>query len=222
MIRPPPAFAIACTLGTAAFLATVPAVAHPHVFIDARLEVTVAPDGTVAKIANVWRFDDAFSTMVVMDFDKNGNRKLDQDELDGLSQTILTNTGDYNWFQSVVKDGKNVALAAPKRMVTEMQDGQLLVLFEIRPAKPLQLSGKVDFGVYDPTFYTAISFPTDGDLVVHNLPAACRSKVVRPDPDKVLASNPKMLDEAFYADPKNNEVGKLFAIRLELSCGGTG
>jgi ABC-type uncharacterized transport system substrate-binding protein len=198
------------------------AVAHPHVFADARLEVTVAPDGTVEKIANVWRFDDAFSSEVLVDFDKNGDLKLDAKELDSLSRTILKSTGDYNWFQSVLADGKRVKLAPPARMITEMQDNRLIVLFEIHPEKPLKLQGTVSFGIYDPTFYTAISFPKDTDLVVHGLPKQCTEKVFRPDPDKVLAGNPKMLDEAFFADPKNNDVGALFATRLELTCGGTG
>lgn len=196
------------------------AMAHPHVFADARLEVTIAPDGTVEKIANVWRFDDAFSSTVLVDFDKNGDLKLDDKELADLSNTILKSTGDYNWFQSVISNGKNVKLARPDRMITEMQDNQLLVLFEIHPAEPLKVDGSASFGLYDPTFYTAIGFPHDSDLVVDGLPKQCRSRIVRPDPDKVLASNSKMLDEAFFADPKNNQVGALFATRLELSCGG--
>lgn len=196
--------------------------AHPHVFADARLEVTVAPDGTVEKIANVWRFDEAFSSEVLVDFDKNGDLKLDRNELDALSKTILKSTGDYNWFQAVLAAGKRVKLAPPARMITEMQDNRLIVLFEIHPEKPLKLHGDLSFGIYDPTFFTAISFPTDSDLVVHGLPQGCSEKIVRPDPDKVLAGNARMLDEAFFADPKNNDVGALFATRLELTCGGNG
>lgn len=208
------AVALAATAGSAD--------AHPHVFADARIEVTIAPDGTVEKIANVWRFDEAFSSTVLVDFDKNGDLKLEPAELDDLAGTILKSTGDYNWFQSVIANGKSVPLAKPKRMITEMQGNQLLVLFEIRPATPLKLSGRVSFGIYDPTFYTAIGFSKDSDLVVNGLPKQCREEVIRPDPDKVLAAHPQMATEAFFANPQNNDVGALFATRLELTCGATG
>ena len=222
MARSLAAFASVHALAAAVLLAgAFPAAAHPHVFVDARIEVNIAADGTVKSIANVWRFDDAFSSMVVMDFDKNGDHKLETSELDVLSSTILKNTGDYNWFQSVTANGKEVKLVAPGRMMAEMRDGQLLVLFKIRPAQPLKLAGKLTFGIYDPTFYTAITFQKDSDLVLHDLPKDCTSSVYRPDPDKVLAGNPQMATEAFFANPKNNDVGKLFATRLELTCGGT-
>ena len=61
-------------LGFFALLAsTVPASVHPHVFAEARLDVVVNPDGTVKSLRHLWRFDDLFSSTVLVEFDKNGD-----------------------------------------------------------------------------------------------------------------------------------------------------
>ena len=49
------------------------AAAHPHVFAEARLEVVLNPDRTVKSLRNLWRFDEVFSSTVLMEFDKNAD-----------------------------------------------------------------------------------------------------------------------------------------------------
>lgn len=82
--------------------------------------------------------------------------------------------------------------------------------------EPLKLSGKVVFGVYDPTFYTAIDFAQDDHMAVGNMPAHCPRKVVRPDRHEAIAENQASLREAFFTDP--TDLSKLFATRLRLDC----
>ncbi|WP_420960963.1 DUF1007 family protein [Brucella sp. IR073] len=198
------------------------AVAHPHVFAEARLEVTVAPDGTVEKLAHVWRFDDVFSSTVIMEFDKNGDLKLDHHELGELSKTISDSLAEYKYFQTVLHDGKDVAMTKPKHLIADMPpDNQLLVIFESKPEKPLKLEPghTVSFGVYDPTFYTAIDYVKDSDMHITGVPKNCSSKVVRPDPDEAIAANQATLTEAFFNDPTGTDFSKIFATRLEVTCG---
>ncbi|KXF76057.1 ABC transporter substrate-binding protein [Paramesorhizobium deserti] len=212
------AVALAFAAGAAASLPSA-ADAHPHVFADARLEVTVAPDGTVEKLAHVWRFDDVFSSTVLMEFDKNGDLKLDQSELDTLSQTINESIAEYKYFQTVLSDGKDVAMAKPAHLIADFPDNQLLIIFESKPEEPLKLDHKVSFGVYDPTFYTAIDYANDTDMHITGLPKVCSSKVVRPDPDEAIAANQGTLTDAFFNDPTGNDMSKIFATRLEIICG---
>ncbi|PRD42704.1 DUF1007 domain-containing protein [Phyllobacterium phragmitis] len=196
-----------------------PARAHPHVFADARLEVTVAPDGTVERLAHVWRFDDIFSSTVLMEFDKNGDLKLDQSELDTLSQTINDSIAEYKYFQTVLSDGKEVPMIKPAHLIADFPDNQLLIMFESKPEKPLKVDHKVSFGVYDPTFYTAIDYPDDSDMHISGVPNGCASKVVRPNPDEAIAANQTTLTDAFFNDPTGNDMSKIFATRLEITCG---
>ena len=205
--------AIAAIIGS-----TGPASVHPHVFAEARLDVTVNPDQTVKSLRHLWRFDDVFSSTVLMEFDKNSDLKLDDTELEDVSQTIFTSLADYNYFQLVTVNGKDVAMKPPAKLMANYENDQLIVLFESEPKAPLKLDGKIDFGVYDPTFYTAIDFTEDDHMAVENMPADCARQVIRPDPDDAIAQNQKTLTDAFFNDPTGTDLSKIFATKLELNC----
>jgi len=197
---------------------SVPAPAHPHVFAEARLDVVVNPDRTVKSLRHLWRFDELFSSTVLMEFDKNADLKLDDAELKDVSDTVHASLAEYNYFQVVTADGKDVAMQPPPALMANFDNEQLIILFETAPKEPLKLSGRLDFGVYDPTFYTAIDFVEDSQMAVNGLPADCRSSVIRPDPDEVLAQNQSTLTDAFFNDPAGTNMSKIFATKLELTC----
>jgi len=210
-----------------AFLAvsTAPATVHPHVFAEAKLNVALAPDGqTIQSLKHHWLFDDVFSSTVIVEFDTNGDNTLDAAELKEVSKTIFESIGEYAYFQIVTQDAKDVAMKPPADLAASFQGNQLIVQFHSEPAQPMPLKGKIDIGIYDPTFYTAIEYLDDKDLVAANLPTGCGAKVVRPDPDEVIAQNQKAMDEAFMSDPNNVNagMGKLFATKLELICQASG
>lgn len=210
---------LAATLAIAAVLAsTGPATVHPHVFAEARLEVEVNPDSTVKALKHLWRFDDVFSSTVLVEFDKNADLKLDDAELDDVSQTIFTSLADYKYFQLVTQDGKDVAMKPPPKLMASFENEQLIVLFASEPAAPLKLAGKIDFGVYDPSFYTSIDFTEDEMMEVKPLPPECKRQVIRPDPDTAIAQNKSTLTDAFYNDPTGTDLSKIFATKLELDC----
>ncbi|MDI6027271.1 DUF1007 family protein [Corticibacterium sp. UT-5YL-CI-8] len=204
---------------TALLLSTVPAQVHPHVFAEGRLDIVLNADGkTVKSLRHLWRFDDLFSSTVLMEFDKNSDLKLDDTELQEVSQTVFDSIGEFNYFQIVTQDGKDVAMKPPAQLMANYEKDQLIILFESEPKEPLALTGKVTFGVYDPTFYTAIEFLEDETMKVDGLPAACSQAVVRPDPDEAIAQNQSSLTDAFFNDPAGTDMSKIFATRLEVTC----
>ncbi|MBX3582127.1 MAG: DUF1007 family protein [Rhizobiaceae bacterium] len=206
-------------LGFALLLAsTVPAQVHPHVFAEARLDIVVNPDATVQSLRHLWRFDDLFSSTVLVEFDQNGDLKLDDSELQEVSKTVYDSLADFNYFQMVTLDGKDVAMKPPPRLMANFENEQLIIMFETEPKAPLPLKGKVDFGVYDPTFYTAIEYTEDENMAVKGMPAACTRTVIRPDPDEAIAQNQASLTEDFFTDPTGTDLSKIFATRLELNC----
>ncbi|TWF52015.1 DUF1007 family protein [Neorhizobium alkalisoli] len=197
----------------------VPAFAHPHIFAQARLEVVAGDDGNVSELRNVWRFDEVFSSSVLLDFDKNGDLKLDAKELAELGETMRTSMADYHYFATITMNGATIGVQKPDVIHASLKDNQLLVIFAVKPAKPVPLKGRLTFGIYDPTMYTAIDFPTDGDLVLKGAAfQKCQHKVVRPDPDEVISQNTSTLTDAFFNDPTGTDMTKLFATRIEVSC----
>ncbi|CAN7459259.1 DUF1007 family protein [Neorhizobium sp. LjRoot104] len=197
----------------------LPALAHPHIFAEARLEVVAGTDGNVAELHNVWRFDEVFSSSVLLDFDKNTDLKLDAKELAALGEVMRKSLGDYHYFTTITVNGANVGVQKPDVIHVSLDGNQLLVLFAVKPEKPVPLKGRLTFGVYDPSMYTSIDFPTDGDLIVKGDGFShCQHKVVRPDPDEVISQNSTSLTDAFFNDPTGTDMSKLFATRLELTC----
>jgi ABC-type uncharacterized transport system substrate-binding protein len=207
-----------CAAGAVMAFAS-PALSHPHIFAEARVEIVATDDGMLKELRNVWRFDDIFSSSVLMDFDKNSDLKLDHSELNEIANTIRDSLGDYSYFTFISKDGASSEIAKPEIFNVDFKDNQLLVFFVAKPKTPLKIGGRITFGVYDPTLYTAIDFAKDEDMVVEGKPfEACTHKVVRPDPDQVIAQNQSNLTEAFFNDPAGTDMGKLFATRLEVTC----
>ncbi|MDF1601694.1 DUF1007 family protein [Mesorhizobium sp. YIM 152430] len=209
-------------LGACALCATAaPALAHPHVFAEARLEIATK-DEQVKALRHVWRFDDLFSSTVIFEFDQNKDLKLDAQELEMVGSVILESLAEFGYFQFVTANGKDIAMNPPERIVAMLEDQQLIILFESTPEEAIALDGNLHFGVYDPTFYTAIDFYDDANLVVADMPDNCGKEVVRPDPDEALAMNQQSLTEAFFNEPGGVDYSKLFATRLEISCGAAG
>ncbi|HEV7317001.1 MAG TPA: DUF1007 family protein [Ensifer sp.] len=205
--------------GLATLLAPSLVFAHPHIFAEARLEVVSDDKDEISELRNVWRFDELFSSSVVLDFDKNSNAALDPDELAEVGQTVLESLSEYNYYTTILDNGKTIKVNKPDHITVDYKDGQLLMMFAVKPAEPMPLKGKLSFGVYDPTMYTAMDFATDDDLtVVGDKINACEHKVVRPDPDEVLAENKNTLTDAFWNDPTGTDMSKLFATRIEISC----
>jgi ABC-type uncharacterized transport system substrate-binding protein len=212
--------AIMLASAVAAPFATVgAAAAHPHVFAEARLDVILSPDHqSVKALRHLWRFDDLFSSTVMMEFDKNSDLKLDDKELKDVADTVHASLAEFNYFQRVTVNGKDVPMTPPPHLMANFDNDQLIILFESEPKEPIKLAGKIDFGVYDPTFYTAIDFTEDSNITVEGLPSNCTSKVIRPDPDEAIKENQKTLTEAFFNDPTGTDMSKIFATKLELNC----
>ncbi|MFN3717647.1 MAG: DUF1007 family protein [Rhizobium rhizophilum] len=207
-----------CAAGAVMAFAS-PALSHPHIFAEARVEIVATDDGMLKELRNVWRFDDIFSSSVLMDFDKNSDLKLDHGELSEIANTIRDSLGDYSYFTFITKDGASSDVARPEIFNVDFKDNQLLVFFVAKPKTPMKIGGRMTIGVYDPTLYTAIDFAKDEDMVAEGKPfEACTHKVVRPDPDQVIAQNQSNLTEAFFNDPAGTDMGKLFATRLEVTC----
>ena len=90
----------------ATFAAVESAAAHPHVFAEARLDVILSEDHqSVKALRHLWRFDDLFSSTVMMEFDKNSDLKLDDKELKDVADTVHASLAEFNYFQLVTVDG---------------------------------------------------------------------------------------------------------------------
>ena len=83
-------------LGLCAF--AVPALAHPHIFIDAKVTIVFDDAGKIAGLRNAWTFDQAFSSWVVQGLDTNNDRQTSPAELQPLADDNMNGLGEFGFY----------------------------------------------------------------------------------------------------------------------------
>lgn len=212
-------FRVAILGAAAAALLPAEAFAHPHIFIDAKFEAVASADGNLSELRNVWTFDEVFSSSVLLDFDKNADMTLDRNELIAVGKTVRVSLEQYKYYTNVSVNGKVVPMAKPDVIHADYKDGALILTFSLKPLQKTLLKGTAVFGIYDPTLYTAVDFAADADMESSGAGFAhCSRKVVRPNPDEIIAQNQATLTNLFFNDPMGTNFSQLVATRLEMKC----
>lgn len=210
-----PALALVGLIGSTTSLS-----AHPHVFAEARLEVVSNAEGSIDRLQHVWRFDDLFTTTVILEFDADANGELDDAETDKLTDVITESISDFNYFLTLTSAGKDFTFKRVNDMRALFEDGQMILFFTSVPDGDVRLADKPSISVYDPTFYTSIEFYEDDAMALKDAPSGCGFEMVVPDVDAILEQNQNTLTEDFFNDPEGNDYSKIFATRMEISCVG--
>ena len=195
------------------------AFAHPHVFAETKTEI-IGKAGKLEAMRHVWRFDEFFSATVQLEFDKDGDNKMGDAELAAIAATIKKSTAEFNFFQNVYDNGREVAMTVPGDMTIGFEGPSMILIFESKPSREVALAGDLSFGIFDETFYTSLDFINDTDLSGQGFPEVCSFKVVRPNPDEAIAQNQGTLTEQFFSDKDQgiSDFSKMFATRLEAKC----
>jgi ABC-type uncharacterized transport system substrate-binding protein len=202
----------------AAALAPSGGLAHPHVFAEARLEVTIKPNGEVDRLQHVWRFDELFSSTVLLEFDADMDLILDDSESAEVASVVTESIAEFGYFQRIDVGEREIGIKPVDDMKVLFQDGQMILFFTAVPEEAVAVTDSPSFGVYDPTFYTAIEFTDEDQMVLEGAPANCSRSMVVPDPDEAIAQNQASLTDAFFNDPTGNDFSKLLATRMAISC----
>jgi ABC-type uncharacterized transport system substrate-binding protein len=193
--------------------------AHPHVMVEANLEIMRNDAGEAIELRHVWRFDELFSTTVVLDFDANGNNAMEPDELAKVSETVSKSIAEQEYFTEVRVGDDAVEYKPPKRIMVDYIDGQVLMFFALGFEKPIKMTGlPLKVAVSDPTYYVAMDIPGETAVQVTGKGAACGVDIVVPDYDKLMAQNQAMLTEQFFNNPENADLGDEWLTWVNVAC----
>lgn len=176
--------------------------AHPHVFANANLEIVRNDEGMATEIRHVWRFDEIFSSSVLLDFDADGDGKLDVSELETVANTVKGNISEFN-FYTEVRQGTVVAnFYEPEPFLVDYADGQLTMIFALELEKPEKM-GATGFrvAVSDPTYYVAIELDDTNSVTVSGNASGCSSTIERPDFDALWAKDAERMARVLAAAP---------------------
>ena len=151
--------------------------AHPHVWIDVELELRFEGE-VLTGMRVVWVFDEYYSAFAVQDFDTNGNKQLDPEEL-AVIDNGHQGLGEYSYFTHM-KIGDLLPDKLPVTTVenfkASMKGDRLIYAFDVPLPADLE-PRKTTFGVgfYDPTYYIDLNLGAlSKPRVTANWPGSCR------------------------------------------------
>ena len=159
----------------------LPALSHPHVFVDAKADVVFDAAGKVTAIRNVWRFDDAYSAFATQGLDTDGDGKFTVEELKPLADVNVESLKEFGYFTFLMAGDKDIDFGTPTEYWLQWDEGLLTLYFTLPTAEPVEIrSLPATLDVYDPTYYVSFAFVEDKPVSLENAPAGCGFEVIRP------------------------------------------
>ncbi|WP_367648083.1 DUF1007 family protein [Ruegeria arenilitoris] len=202
----------------------IPAMAHPHVFIDTGLEFIVDDSGQLTHVRVTWVYDEFYSLLVLEDMklDQDADGALTDSEQGFLAGFDAQWVEGYNGDLVVLADGSQVTLSGPLEPQATTEDGRI-VSSHLRAVEGGAVpAAALTVKAYDETYYTAYEVTRP---VTVTGPASCQISRVDPDIDGQLAQMQAFLLtlDADY-DLEENDiplVGESFATEIFVSCPNT-
>jgi ABC-type uncharacterized transport system substrate-binding protein len=198
-----------------------PAFAHPHVWIDTKIEVILNDQNEATGVRVGWTYDDLYSLYVVgdMGLDPDWDGKLTPEEVAQLSGF------DMKWDPSFMGDTyplvgeATLTLSGPKDWTASYADGKITTTHLRTFDAPVPLGAEpLVVQVYDPGYYVAYSIPFDPVVTGGT---GCSARVFVPDLDAAEQELMAALSE--YTPDVDLEaqfpaVGAKFAEEVRVTC----
>lgn len=190
-----------------ALMPAAPAAAHPHAFIDTRIEVLFDQQGRAAALRIGWVYDELTTLMIVEDnaADTDGDGTLAPAELDKLRGFDMDWSADFLGDTYAKMAGAPIALTLqPEDWTTDWQDGRLVSHHTRRFVEPVTV-GATPLVIlpYDPGYYAAYTITPDPVLTGRH---GCKAQVFVPDIEGRYSELVNALQE-YTPDMNLEEVG---------------
>ncbi|MEM7214426.1 MAG: DUF1007 family protein [Pseudomonadota bacterium] len=210
--------AMSLAVAASGFLLPDRAVAHPHVFVEANIEVVRDDDGNFTEVRQVWRFDELFSTTVTIDYDENVNGKLDQDEIEKVAAVVKESIAEYDFYTAVRAGKDTVEFYEPEEIGAYFEGEKLIMFLTVELVEPVNSENTpLRISASDTSYYVAFDFDNENVSVSANS-AGCETSVVHPDFDSLYADNSQFLTESFFSDPQSTSIGDEFYSWATITC----
>lgn len=204
-------------------LAAGQAAAHPHMFIDAGVTVLFDGQGRATAVRIEWRYDEFFTLSYLADegYDPDFDGILTAEEEARLVGFDARWEAGHPGDSYALAGTTPVALSGPTEPTARVEGGRIVTSHLRRFAEPVAVGdAALTIRVYDPSFYTAYTIPTEPALT--DAPSDCLAQVYRPDRDEadeiLLAELAKLPPDA-DAEAMFPAVGALFAEEVRVTCG---
>ncbi len=205
-------------------LTAAPAAAHPHIFIDTGMAVTLDADHRATSVRVVWVYDDFYSLVMLQDrgLDPDGDSKLTPEEEVKLSGFDMGWDADFAGDLYVLDIGETpVALGRPRDWSARVEQGRIVSVHVRDIVTPVPVADQpLVIQVYDPTYYVAYTILGTPSLAGPGA-ADCAVQVFEPDMTAAQEKLQAILQE-YTADQSVEQdypaVGATFADEARVTC----
>jgi ABC-type uncharacterized transport system substrate-binding protein len=151
----------------------VPAVAHPHVFVDAKSEMVFAA-GKLTAVRHIWQFDEAFTGFAVQGLDQNNDGKLSDAELAPLAKVNVESLAMFGFFTRLSVNGADAEFVPPTEYWLEFHNGRLTLFFALPLKSPAALRGMATMEVSDPEYFVGFTYVRDEPVTLAGTATGCK------------------------------------------------
>lgn len=139
--------------------------AHPHVWIDAHVEVHFAGE-RLQRIVHRWVFDEMFTESILLDYDRNRNRRIDPGENGEIEAGAFSNLRHYGYFTHLTIGSREIPIEAVEQFRASVEQGRLVYRFDI----PMDVGvrsrwQRVHLGVWDDTYFVEVTYDSPAAAV---------------------------------------------------------
>ncbi len=203
--------------------AVLPATAHPHIWVDARVGLVFDDAGELAGIRHTWLFDEAFSAWAVTGLDVNGDGSVSSDELAELGADYVSGLAEYDFFTFAGEGDQDFDLVPDGAPVMQVVDGRVEMVFTLALPRPHRVADAFEVAVFDPEWYVALELVEADPVALVNAPAQCTATLIEPAQvsteveERLLELGPDVTQLPSDLRAALREAGE----RVRVACGGT-
>ncbi|OJX52536.1 MAG: hypothetical protein BGO81_16735 [Devosia sp. 66-22] len=166
-------------LGTAM---VAPALAHPHIFVDAKATITFDDAGQVTGVHNSWTFDEAYSAWAVQGLDANLDGVVSREELQPLADDNMQGLSEYEYYTYAGEGPDNLKFAFGSNPTIDYVDGRQTLNFDVALDHPYAIKDRLELAINDPEYYVGITFANMAAVTLVNAPDNCSLMLLDPEP----------------------------------------
>lgn len=201
------------------------AMAHPHMWIDAKVTLIFNANRELVEIRQTWLFDEMFSSYAALGTDKKEKGVPDQSELDKIRNNWMSALADpmSDYFTSATLDGKPVKLgeASSSSIKWDRSVKRIALGFALPLIQPIKVGQQpVVINIADPTYFVSYDLTRPESVAMENAPPRCKASFVKHNPldaetIKRLAAIPA---NAGALPPELLQLTQEIQNRVELTC----
>lgn len=211
-------FALGLALGISVLAGQ--AAAHPHGWIDVRVNVVVDDEERLVAFEQQWKMDPFYSIALIEELELLAPDNRDE-ALALMAEEMQSNLAPEDFFTELRIDDESMAFDAVETYRLTATDSEVTLHFTLPLASPPVITGQpVVYKIFEPTYFLEMLHDADRDgplpdsLTVEG-PLECETDIEAADPDPELVMEAARIpidEEAEYG------LGRHFAETVTIQC----